>query len=208
MTSPIPDLRGALVALAVVGCATAPAPVAAVTSPTPVRDVASEERPTSAAATGSARALARGDGSAVDVELANGDLAAVRGAWSAARAAFERAERLAPNDPAAAVGVARATLAEAGVPEGVGEAPSHPTALAVAAKLRSVAARHPEHAALALELGRVLLVLGELREARAPLEVAARLAPDDPEALSSHGIVLLVGGDRDAAVKALARAAE
>ena len=200
--------------LLVAACGGAPAPVHVGGAERPAADVRVASRgelsPRAAAASNptTTRRLARGDGSALDRWLTAGDDAYAAGRWESALDCYASGARLTPGDPAAIVGVARATLAVNGVSEGVASAPDDPTARAVLAALQDVVAQHPEHAAAQLELGRILLVLGQLADARAPLERAATLAPNDAEVLSSHGIALLVSGDREGAVRALTRAAD
>ncbi len=154
----------------------------------------------------SSRRLARGDGSPLDAELARGDAAFADGDYRTARLAYQAALAQHAGDPAATVGIVRATLGEAEVPEGVNAAPGDPTLVAMADRLGALLLAAPEYEPAQLELGRIFLVLGEVARAKEPVLAAVRLEPNDPEAQSTLGIVSLLTGEREAAVVALKRA--
>jgi len=152
-------------------------------------------------------ALARGTGSRADAQLRAGDAAWKAGDSAAAERAYGEAQRLAPNDPAPIVGIARARQAAAAVPTGFNSAPENATLRAVTAELRRAVAMDPSYAPAQLELGRALLVLGDGEGALSCLSKAVAMADRNAEAHSALGIAQLAMGQLRDAVKSLERAA-
>lgn len=113
--------------------------------------------------------------------------------WPEARASFERARALAPEEPAWHL---HAAIAQ----HKLGDSP------AALASLREGLRRHPDFAPLAGRLGDLCLVRGDLEEARSAYETAAQLAPRAPEPLVGLGEIALVDGDAPRAIERLERA--
>src|SRR5262249_814366 len=112
--------------------------------------------PPAAAAT----ALARGTGTPADAALADGDAAFDRADLKHALAAYQRAARLAPSDPAPVAGIARATLAAPDVSLVLGSAPKNRRLLALLTELDRARTFVPDYEPVERERGKVLLVLG------------------------------------------------
>ncbi|MEZ4297558.1 MAG: hypothetical protein R3B70_21535 [Polyangiaceae bacterium] len=84
-----------------------------------------------------------------DKALAQGDDAYAKNDFAAAETAYLKARSLAPSDPAPIVGVVRARLAKAGVPEGLSSAPEDKTAKAALEDLKKALRldlAYPRHA--------------------------------------------------------------
>jgi len=112
-----------------------------------------------------------------------------------ARAHYERAQAIAPDDPALLLAFGR-FLREQGDP---------------AAGMRLIdrcAARHPDEPRLLLEKARCLRALGDLAHATRWLERLERLAPGNPDTSVEAGECLLAAGDRAGAFAHWLRAAD
>lgn len=146
-------------------------------------------------------ALARSDGAPADAALSVGDLAFEAENWVAARKSYEQARRLAPQDPAAYVGLSRVTLAEKSIPLDFAARPKDRTVLAALRLLQQALAKDADYGLAHLERGRVQLVLGDAAEATKAFIAAGRLLPKNAEAHGGMGVALLASGK---AVEALA----
>src|SRR6185503_18639727 len=101
--------------------------------------------------------VARGVDTPSDRALAEGDTAFANANYAAAEVAYKKAAALAPKDPAPLVGLARARLGKAGVPEGFASAPDDKTVSAVAADLKKAVALDPAYGPAQVELARAML---------------------------------------------------
>jgi Flp pilus assembly protein TadD len=152
--------------------------------------------------------LSRGTGDALDRALLEGDTAYFDDELPRAKAAYLRAQRLAPKDPAPPVGLVRVELAASNVATDYAAAPNHPKMLELLRRLERLRRQHPEFGAIEIERGRVLLILGRAEPALAALGRAVELAPADPEAQSALGVALLATGSPNEALPRFRRAAE
>ncbi len=150
--------------------------------------------------------LARGSGTPQDRALLSGDRALDADDLPGARRAYLQALELAPDDPAARVGLVRVALAEAGIETSYAAAPDHPKLMELRRELETIVQIDTEYGPAQLELGRVLLILGQAARARDSLRRAARLLPTDAEAHSALGVALLATGDKPGALRQLRRA--
>ena len=151
--------------------------------------------------------LARGDGSPADSHLLDGDKAYLADRHREAHRHYSKAKRLAPKDPAPAVGLIRVAIAASKVPKDYAGAPNHPRVKGWLRQLDGVLKNHPEFGPAHLERGRLLLMLGKAKPAREALEEAKRRLPRDPEARSALGVALLASGRAEDALTELGRAA-
>ncbi|QGM45877.1 tetratricopeptide repeat protein [Methylocystis heyeri] len=122
-----------------------------------------------------------------------GALALARGNTDAARAAYEKALALDPTFAPAAI-----SLAE--IMRGAGDEAGAEVAL------RKSIAQNPGSGALAHALGLSLIRQKRLGEAMTSLELAARLAPEDPRMVYVYGVALHETGAADQAIEMLSRA--
>jgi Tfp pilus assembly protein PilF len=152
--------------------------------------------------------LARGNGTAADRALLAGDRALDADDLDGARRAYLQALELGPDDPAARVGLVRVAVAETGIETTYAAAPDHPKLKELRRELETIRQLDAEYGPVHLELGRVLLILGQAAPARDSLRHAARLLPGDAEAHSALGVALLATGDKPAALTQLRRASE
>ena len=152
--------------------------------------------------------LARGTGDAADKALLEGDRAIEAGDAKKAKQAYTKAKRLAPKDPAAAVGLIRARLAELEVPAGYAAAPADRRVKKLLTQVDRVIASNPRYGPAHLERGRMLLIIGSAPEALAALQTAVRSIPGDPEAQSALGVALLATGKKNDALKHFKRSSE
>ncbi|MCU0693186.1 MAG: tetratricopeptide repeat protein [Polyangiaceae bacterium] len=186
--------------------------------PEPVRSVASpglepvqQDAPAQGAPDATApppRGLSRGTGTPADRALSQGDEAFEADRFDEAQAAYRRAASLDPRDPSAAVGLARVALARSEVPTRHAASPGDPNLQQIARQLRDALARDHELGLAHLELGRVLLMLGEDAPALVAARRAVELRAQDPEAQSALGVALMATGSQAEALQAFQRAAE
>lgn len=141
--------------------------------------------------------LARGDGTAVDALLGEGDDALRAGDGKRAAALFEKARQRAPRDPAPLVGWARATTLDVSLAYGAAQG-EEAARLALEALDRALAL-DANFLVATLEKARLLLAQGDARSALPLLEECARRVPRDPEVQSAWGVALLATGDVSAA---------
>ena len=152
--------------------------------------------------------LSRGTGTASDRALAAGDKAYDKRRWDQAIAAYNKAARLAPQDPAPVVGLVRARLAKVNAPTEHASAPNHPQLVQAVEQLQQALQRDGNYGPAHAELGHVLLVLDQADRATASLEKAVRAMPSEAEAHSALGVARLATGQIVSACKSLQRAAE
>jgi len=201
------------IAAVVLACSSTPQQIDPLPPPPPSRS-ASPARSASitptprAATTPLPTSLARGDGSPADAKLAEGDKAYDADDYSAAAGAYLEAAKLAPGDPAPLVGYARSILLGESVPSNVDAARDNPTAVEAANVLRKAIGLDSSYALAQRDLGRVLLTLGDVGDAMAPLSFAAELAPGDPETMGSLGLAQLLTRQIEPGLNSLRRAAE
>jgi hypothetical protein len=212
-----PALLGPVLALCG-ACASAPAPAPAPATTASVAPAPLPPPPPAPTASASAAAatpappvpepdppgFARRTGVEADQALAEGDAAFAAGDGKKATAAYTKAQRLAPKDPAPIAALAHVTLD--GVPFDVDPA-KHQKALApLVPKLAQAVTLDPNYAPAHREQGRLLLALGKSADAIPSLEKAAKLAPNDLEAATLAGIALMSTGKSQAALPHLQRA--
>lgn len=152
--------------------------------------------------------LARGTGDEPDAALLEGDRAFWVDDLGNARKGYERARRLAPQDPAPRLGLLRVALAETGVPTDYAAAPKNPKVRALAKELDALVKQHPRYAPAHVERGRVLLIMGQAEPALRSLELGASLSPEDAEAHSALAVALLALGKSAEALDRFRRASE
>jgi len=150
--------------------------------------------------------LARGSGDDADRALLGGDQALEQEDLEAARRHYERARRLAPEDPAPAVGLVRVRLAKTGLPLSPAAAPDDRRLLELQRELSAILKRSSDYGPAYLEHGQIALMLGQASDALVSLERAAQLMPYDPDAHTALGVALLATGQRAAAAARLERA--
>ncbi len=109
--------------------------------------------------------LARGTGDATDAELSLGDQAYRKGDVGRAREHYQAAQKLAPKDPAPAVGLLRVRFASGDLPTDYGAAPKDPKLRALIAEVEAVLRRSPDYGPAHVERGRLLLVQGKAEAA-------------------------------------------
>jgi Flp pilus assembly protein TadD len=193
-----------------------PAPAAPASAPTTVTVVSVAPPPPSPPAADeplppakpAVQALASGTGSAEDRALADGDRALDAGDLVTALRNYEAARGLAPKDAAPLVGLARVRVQKTDLPLDYAAGKGNADVLAA----RSLASRAVQldgaFAPAELELGRVLLLLGDADGATASLRRAAELAPREAEVHSVLGVAALATGHADVALTELALAAK
>lgn len=152
--------------------------------------------------------LARGTDEPADKELLEGDRAYRAGDFAAAKKHYEAAKKLAPKDPAPAVGVLRVRFASGEIPTDYASAPNNPRVKALLAEVDAALKKSADYGPLHLERGRLLLVVGKADAALSSLERGAALSPDDPEGQSALGLALLATGKSEQALEHLRRASE
>src|SRR5688572_10726525 len=184
-----------------------PATAQQVSAATPVAPpTAANDAPAAPVETAEPDKLARGDGTPADRALAEGDALLEKGELASARAAYERAQKLAPKDPAPRAGLARVTLASDDVPSDYGAGLNDARLLRLLKDLDDARVLDPNYGPVELERGRTLLVLGRATEALAALRRAAELLPRQAEAQSALGVALIATGAVGDAVTYLTRA--
>lgn len=152
--------------------------------------------------------VARKTGTPSDNELVIGDEAFAKQDYPTALLHYEQARALAPRDPAPIVGVVRAKLAIADVPEGVGAAPENPHLVLAIDTLKQAMSLDMDYGPCLVDLARALLVSGQVETALGLAEAGTRALPDDPEAWSTFGVANLANGRKPEAVVALQKAAD
>jgi Flp pilus assembly protein TadD len=130
----------------------------------------------------------------MDAALAEGDAAIDRDDPKRALTAYQRAKRLAPNDPAPLTGIARATLAGPDVTLELGSDPKSRRVLGLLPELERARTLDAKYAPAERELGKALFVLGRAEPAEAALSRAVALEPNDLEAVSLLAVVLIATG--------------
>lgn len=143
----------------------------------------------------------------LDRALAEADQAYAEDDLARARIAYRRALQLAPQDPRGELGLLRIALLATQVPIEYASAPGHPKLLDLLKELDRLAAKHQGSAAIELERGRVLLILGRPNDALSALKHAVQLTPKDAEAQSALGVAFLATGQASQAVAPLRLAA-
>ncbi|HET9957654.1 MAG TPA: tetratricopeptide repeat protein [Polyangiaceae bacterium] len=138
--------------------------------------------------------LSRGGDSELERALSAGDAAYFDGELPRARAEYERALKLAPQDLAPQLGLLRVELAGLDVPLDYAAAPNDARLLGLLKRLDMLKARDPGYGPTELERGRVLLILGRAAPALQALERGVATLPKDPEAHSALGVALLATG--------------
>jgi len=171
------------------------------------------------------RAIAIAD--RMDLHRNLGAMHARREEWEPARASYQRAIDLAPQDTLALLGLGRALLeggdsagacstfervlaidpgaisASAGLADAAHRAGDAARAIAIC---RDIAVRHPDAAEIQMRLGEALLDTGEQSQGMAALRRAAELAPASAEAAGCLGDALAHAGEQDQAIAHLHRA--
>lgn len=152
--------------------------------------------------------LSRGTGDALDQELFEADKAYAADDLKSAKQHFQKAKKLAPNDPAPEVGLLRVALAESGVATDYAAAPKDKKIIALEKRARALAQAHSNYGPLRVERGRLLLILGEADKAMAELEKGVELEPNDPESHSALGVALLATGKAEQSLTRFRKAVE
>ena len=179
-------------------------PVEVATPVPPAPQVVEEPLPPAKAAW---MALSQGIDSPVDRALAAGDQALDAGNLVAALRAYDSARGLAPRAAAPLVGVARVRVTMTDVAMDYAAGKGNADILAARGMLKRAVTIDPAYAPAQVELGRVLLLLGDASGAMDSLHRAVTLAPDDAEAHSVLGVASLATGHADEAVGELRAAA-
>jgi Flp pilus assembly protein TadD len=151
--------------------------------------------------------LSQGTGSAEDRALGAGDRAVDAGDLVLALRSYELARGLAPKSAAPLVGLARVRVAKADIALDYAAGKGNGEILAARAMLKRAVAMDGDSAAAQLELGRVLLLLGDADGAMGSLRRALVLAPHEAEAHSVLGVALLATGHAEDALVELRAAA-
>lgn len=156
--------------------------------------------------------VARGDGSATDKLLVEGDKAFEARDFEGAVTAYTAAAKAAPKDPAPIVGGVRARLSADGAPVDYNAAGQSGGAGNQALKtalvdLDKAIKLDPNYAPAHLEQGRALLVLGRAEDAKRSLEKALELDPNVAETHSALGVAHLALGNKEGAMRELGKAA-
>src|SRR5688572_14267333 len=178
-----------------------PAPTATPAAPAPAPAPPRDNTP-------APRTLARGVGTPTDQALASGDDAYDRDDLAAAKKYYKKAQGLAQNDPAPAVGLARVELDESKVDIVFGIAAKDPRLVALLAKLDAARRLDQDYGPVELERGKVLFVLGRADEALEALRRAVLLRPNDVDAHAMLGVALISTGRSDLALESLRRVVE
>jgi len=152
-------------------------------------------------------ALAQGSDSPADRALAAGDSALDAGDLVTALRSYESARGLAPKAAAPLVGLARVRVAKADVPLDYGAGKGNGEILAARGMLKRAVTIDADSGAAEVELGRVLLLLGDAEGAMESLHRAVTVAPREAEAHSVLGVALLATGHADGAMAELRTAA-
>lgn len=154
-------------------------------------------------------ALARGDGSPADADLAAGDRAYEDDDYKEAEKAYREAGKKAPSDPAPKLGLVRVAMAKAGQGYEYNSGPRSAAAAAAITQLARLVKSDDGYAPAKIELGRVLLVQGKPEAALEVLRPATAMpGGKTAEGFAAMGVALLASGQGDDAVKALARAVQ
>jgi tetratricopeptide (TPR) repeat protein len=209
MTTPPPPLPGQLGAATPCPDGATPGgdgvcPGAAPAAPAQGTSSTTPQKPRSAAV----EQLARGTGTAADTKLAEGDAALEADDYDNAAKHYGEAKRLAPEDPAPLVGLARVALRRSGIELGYASAPKDPQVQGVLRTLDRALRLDPRFAPALLERGRALLILGEAEPALSALRGAAKGLPHDAEAQSALGVALLATGAPGDALQHFQRASQ
>ena len=121
--------------------------------------------------------LARGTKDKDDAELLAGDQAYRKGDLKAAAEHYRAAARLAPEDPAPAVGAVRVKLANGDVPAEYGAGPDSKKVAALVADISKLVTANPDYGPAYVERGRLLLVQAKADAALADLQRGASAFP-------------------------------
>ncbi len=139
-------------------------------------------------------ALSGGTDSPLDRALAQGDRALDAGDLVGSLRAYESARSLAPRAAPPLVGLARVRVTKTDLPLDYAAGKGNADVLAARGMLRRAVAIDPAFAAGQVELGRVLLLLGDADGAMDCLHRAVALAPGEAEAHSMLGVAELATG--------------
>ncbi len=139
-------------------------------------------------------ALSRGTDSPLDRALAAGDHALDEGDLTAARKGYEEAQAIAPRDAAPLVGLSRVRVNKTDVPMDYAAGKGNAEILSARGMLKKAVAIDAGFAPAEVELGRVLLLLGDAEGAMASLRRGVALAPSEAEAHSVLGVACLATG--------------
>lgn len=145
----------------------------------------------------------RQDARPTDPEVLAGDEAFDAGELDAAESHYRAARRRSPHAASPVVGLVRVQAERWELPLEYASLPDDARVLSLVEQLERALDAEPSHVGALTELGRWQLVLGLPAEALGVLGRASRIAPNDAEVRSTHGIALLATGHREKAVEEL-----